>query len=293
VIFDLIRSVLNDMYYNIRAYVSTMTIMDAADILLVTVLVYFGIRLLRKSNAFGVLKGFLVLILLLWVSELLRLNVLTFLLNSALQVGLLAVIIIFQPELRKMLGQMGAGALSSLVGRTEAYDTEKEISQAVEACRAMSWSRQGALIVFERRVILTDVVKTGTMINAAVTTELLKNIFFPKAPLHDGAIIIKGGKIICAGCMLPLSSDNKLSRDLGMRHRAAIGMSENSDAVVVVVSEETGSISVVTNGMLKRHLTPEALEKLLRIELAPAIEKEAPEGFAGFFHRLKRRGKAE
>ena len=145
------------------------------------------------------------------------------------------------------------------------------------ACTEMSHSRTGALIVFEREILLDDMVRSGTVLDAAVSSELLKNIFFVKAPMHDGAVIVRNGRVLGAGCMLPLSKNVNLSRDLGMRHRAGIGMSENSDAVVVIVSEETGSISVAIGGMLKRHLKPETLENLLRNELLPPGEDEGEE----------------
>ena len=152
---------------------------------------------------------------------------------------------------------------------------ERAISQTVLACTEMSQTRTGALIVFEREILLDDMVRSGTVLDAAVSSELLKNIFFVKAPMHDGAVIVRHGRVLGAGCMLPLSKNVNLSRDLGMRHRAGIGMSENSDAVVVIVSEETGSISVAIGGMLKRHLKPETLENLLRNELLPREEDPA------------------
>ena len=154
---------------------------------------------------------------------------------------------------------------------------EKTIAQTVLACTEMSRSRTGALIVFEQKMQLDDMVRSGTVLDAAVSSELLKNIFFVKAPMHDGAVIIRHGRLLGAGCMLPLSKNVNLSRDLGMRHRAGIGMSENSDAVVVIVSEETGSISVAIGGMLRRHLMPETLENILRNELMPQEESEQPE----------------
>ena len=153
-------------------------------------------------------------------------------------------------------------------------ELETAIDQTVVACKEMSQSKTGVLIVFERDIRLDDMVRSGTMLDAAVSSELLKNIFFVKAPMHDGAVIIRHGRILGAGCMLPLSKNVNLSRDLGMRHRAGIGMSENSDAVVVIVSEETGSISVAIGGMLKRHLMPETLRQLLRNELMPQPEEE-------------------
>ena len=159
-----------------------------------------------------------------------------------------------------------------LIFLESASTMEQAIGQTVLACTEMSQSRTGALIVFEREILLDDMVRSGTVLDAAVSAELLKNIFFVKAPMHDGAVIVRHGRVLGAGCMLPLSKNVNLSRDLGMRHRAGIGMSENSDAVVVIVSEETGSISVAIGGMLKRHLKPETLENLLRNELLPREE---------------------
>ena len=182
--------------------------------------------------------------------------------------GLLALIILFQPEIRRVLEQVGSRRLVAFFIHEESASTmEQAIGQTVLACTEMSQSRTGALIVFEREILLDDMVRSGTVLDAAVSAELLKNIFFVKAPMHDGAVIVRHGRVLGAGCMLPLSKNVNLSRDLGMRHRAGIGMSENSDAVVV-----TGSISVAIGGMLKRHLKPETLENLLRNELLPREE---------------------
>ena len=163
------------------------------------------------------------------------------------------------------------------------------------ACTEMSQTRTGALIVFEREILLDDMVRSGTVLDAAVSSELLKNIFFVKAPMHDGAVIVRHGRVLGAGCMLPLSKNVNLSRDLGMRHRAGIGMSENSDAVVVIVSEETGSISVAVGGMLKRHLMAETLENLLRNELLPREEDDSdkPKFSLAALLRGKKNGGAE
>ena len=194
-------------------------------------------------------------------------------LSRMVEVGVLALIILFQPEIRRILEEMGSRRILALFTRTEnASVLEQTIEQTVLACSEMSQSRTGALIVFEREILLDDMVRSGTVLDAAVSSELLKNIFFVKAPMHDGAVIVRHGRVLGAGCMLPLSKNVNLSRDLGMRHRAGIGMSENSDAVVVIVSEETGSISVATGGMLKRHLKPETLDNLLRNELLPQEE---------------------
>jgi diadenylate cyclase len=234
------------------------------------------------------MKGVFFLLLVLLFSQIFDLHTLNFLLYSTLQVGILAVIVLFQPELRKMLGQVGTTANLPL-GRAGVTTMEKCIADTIEACRAFSNERQGALIVFERRTALGDIVETGTVLDAAVTAELLKNIFYPKAPLHDGAVIIQSARITSAASMLPLTDNQTISRDLGMRHRAGIGMSENSDAVVIIISEETGSMSAAIGGMLKRHLAPETLEKLLRLELLPADPRD---GKRSLFRFRKKGGKA-
>ena len=170
---------------------------------------------------------------------------------------------------------------------------EQAIEQTVVACTELSKSRTGVLIVFERKIPLDDLVRSGTTLDAAVSGELLKNIFFVKAPLHDGAVIIRDGRVLGAGCMLPLSRNVNLSRDLGMRHRAGIGVSESSDAVVVIVSEETGSISVALGGMLKRHLKPETLNQLLCNELIPEPEEENEKPRFALMELLRQRRKEE
>ena len=282
----MLRNIWTDMVERVSANISVFSVWNIIDILLVTVLIYFTIQLLRRSSAFSVMKGVFFLVLILGLSGIFGLHTLNFLLYSTLQVGVLAAVVLFQPELRKMLGQVGTANLP--IGRGGLSSLEKCITDTVDACRSLSWQRQGALIVFERRDPLTDYAETGTVIDAAVTAELLKNIFYPKAPLHDGAVIVSGGRITGAGCMLPLTANQNLSRDLGMRHRAGIGMSESSDAVTVIVSEETGSVSVAAGGMLKRHLAPETLEKLLRLELLPPDPHEGKKGLVS--RRIRRKG---
>lgn len=282
-----LKQTFDDILNNIWNYVAMFSIWDVIDLILVTCIVYFFLKLMRKSNAFSVMRGVLILLAILWLSELLKLNVLRFILSSTLQVGLLAIIILFQPEFRKLLGQVGSGSLTDFLYRGGENSLEEGITQTVEACRVLSRDRTGALIVFERKVQLSDFVKTGTVIDAAITAELMKNIFYPKAPLHDGAVIVQSGRITGAGCMLPLSANQNLSRDLGMRHRAGLGISENTDAIVVIVSEETGSLSVATGGMLKRHLAPETLEKLMKLELLQAEGETRKKGLAGFIQRFR------
>lgn len=253
-------------------YIRLITIFDIIDIAITAFLVYKLIQLVRKSRTAQVAKAIVLMVLVLLASSILHLNVINFIIGRAMELGLLALVIVFQPEIRRFLEQVGSGSIGEILfGRTATTSSEVEdaISQTVAAYTALSKDKVGALMVFERKTPLDEFIKTGTSLNSTVNAELLKNLFWNKAPLHDGAIIVREGRIIGAGCVLPLSGNVNLSRDLGMRHRAGIGMSENSDAVVAIVSEETGSISVAVGGMLKRHLAPETLERVLRAELIP------------------------
>ena len=253
---------------------------DILDVALMAFLLYKLLTLVKTTSGTNLLKGVLIFLAVLFLSSILHLNGISFILSRMLEWGVLALIILFQPEIRRVLEQVGSQRLKflNLFSREGTVsEMERTIAQTVLACTEMSRSRTGALIVFEQKMQLDDMVRSGTVLDAAVSSELLKNIFFVKAPMHDGAVIIRHGRLLGAGCMLPLSKNVNLSRDLGMRHRAGIGMSENSDAVVVIVSEETGSISVAIGGMLRRHLMPETLENILRNELMPQEEGEQPE----------------
>lgn len=251
-------------------YIKMMGVADIFDILIVACLIYWLLGLIKRTNTVRVARGIVIMILILWLSGLLGLTMINFILRKAVELGLIAIVIIFQPELRRLLEKVGSSRINYMFGgEFRSQHLEGVITQTVLACADLSKTRTGALIVFERDNQLTDPISTGTIIDAEVTAELLKNIFYIKAPLHDGAVIIKNGRIAAAGCMLPMSNNMNLSKELGMRHRAGIGMSEQTDAVIVVVSEETGSISVAVEGMLKRHLTSETVETLLLRELAP------------------------
>ena len=246
-------------------YLSTMGISDFLDIIIVAYLIYKAIGFVRRTNSNNLAKGLVVFLLALWGSDIFSLTMINFLLRKTAELGLIALLILFQPELRRLLERMGSGFASGRSSSGTVMDSA--ISQTVQACCDMSASKTGALIIFERGVALNSIISTGTVINADTTAELLKNMFFNKAPLHDGAVIIRDGRIAAAGCVLPLTQRTNLSKDLGMRHRAGIGLSEESDAVIIGVSEETGAISAAMDGMLKRHLSGEALDKLLRSEL--------------------------
>ena len=276
----------------------SLSIWDVVDILVIAYLVYRLLLLVRRTNTSRLLKGVLFVLLALWLSSD-RLRALNYLLSHIVDIGILALLILFQPEIRRVLEQVGSSRFNFLdlfaKPQMDRQILENAISQTVQACGDMSRSRTGALIVFERHIQLDEVLRSGTKLDAEVSSELLKNIFFVKAPMHDGALIIRDGRVLGAGCMLPLSRNVNLSRDLGMRHRAGIGMSENSDAVVVLVSEETGTISVAVGGMLKRHLMTETLEQLLRNELLPPVESDGEEkakkpSLRGLLPKMKKDG---
>ena len=268
-------------------YVLTLKLSDYIDILLMAYGLYWLLKLVGDTKVERLGKGIAVFLLILWASNTFHLNGIYFILSHVVELGVLALVVLFQPEIRRVLEQLGSSRLRSFNPFAKAQQVtaiENAISQTVLACTEMSKSRTGVLIVFERDLSLDHIVRTGTVVDAQVSSELLKNIFFVKAAMHDGAVIMRDGRLLAGGCMLPLSKNNNLSRDLGMRHRAGIGMSENSDAVVVIVSEETGSISVAIGGLLKRHLMPETLEKLLLNELIPQSEEEPEEEANGHFH---------
>lgn len=246
-------------------YLMTIGISDFVDIVIVAYLLYKFIWLARKSNFSNVAKGIVLIIVCLWLSEVLNLTMINYLLRKVLELGLIALLIIFQPELRRLLERLGSTfSNGKALNGTAINDV---ITQTVNACMSMSETHTGALIIFERSVSLTHIISNGTIINSDVSAELLKNIFFKNAPLHDGAVIIRNMKIAAAGCVLPLTDRTNLNKELGTRHKAGIGMSEKSDAVVVIVSEETGAVSVAIDGMLKRHLTEESLSHILHTEL--------------------------
>lgn len=250
-------------------------IFDIIDIALIAFVIYHILQFVRRSRSGQVAKAILFILVAMAVANLLHLRVVSFLLNYAVELGVIALVIIFQPEIRRFLERMGSGKIKELfIVESSSDELEIAIEETVKAYVSMSRDKVGALMVFERKTVLDDVLKTGVTMDARISSELLKNLFWNKAPLHDGAVIVRNGRIVGAGCMLPMSGNVNLSRDLGMRHRAGIGISESSDAVVAIVSEETGSISVAINGMLKRNLSPETLEKLLRSELMPETDEK-------------------
>ncbi len=251
--------------------ICSIQITDIFDMLIVSILLYYVYGFIRQRRAGKLAAGILVLVVVLALSTLLNMHVLRFILDNVFQVGILAVLIVFQPELRSALEKVGAEPFRSLRGIGEgknASDTALSIREVTAAVEDMAADRTGALIVFERSTKLGDITRTGTVINADVNAFLLKNIFFNKAPMHDGAVVISNNRICAAGCFLPLSMNQDIIKDLGTRHRAGIGMSENSDAVVVIVSEETGVISLAVEGHLTRDYDRESLSKTLESYLS-------------------------
>lgn len=254
-------------------YFRVVTVWDVLEIILIAIVIYRFLKFIHDTSVERVLKGIIILLIAMPISEILNLNVIYFVLRNTLQIGMLALIILFQPELRRILESLGTSKFTQLFEHSQETDNYKEmIHEVVDACSSMSWSRTGALIVFERTNSLTTLVNASTVVDAKVTAELLKNIFFKNSPLHDGAMVIQKGRIGLAGCVLPVSENEGLPKELGTRHRAGIGISEVSDCVSLMVSEETGSMSVSIKGKIRRGFSPESLEKLLQEELIPKEE---------------------
>ncbi len=262
-----------DIKYAFFSLMSTIEFKDIVDLLALTYIIYLLLKLVRETRAGQLIKGILVLVAAYLISSIFELTVMEYILGNALDVGLLAMLILFQPEIRRALEQFGQTKFGmNLIGiGMPSNDIKQRWNTAIEAicdsCVELSASCTGALIVIERKTRLGEQIETGTFMNAVPSKEVFGNIFYPKTPLHDGAVIMRDGLILAAACFLPRpKSDVAIDKSLGSRHRAAIGMSENSDAVVVVVSEETGQISVAINGVLTRDYT--------RMKLKYALEKE-------------------
>ena len=273
--------------------VQRMQLSDYLDILVVAFLIYSLLPHLKNPNIMKIVRTVGTLVLIAWLTGEMQLYTISWLLSQLLSIGLLAFVVLFQPELRHMLNHLGDLKVGQLFGfEKPVQEMEMIIQQTCMACEIMSREKVGALIVFSRKNRTDEYFKTGTVINGRVTEQLLRNIFVNKAPLHDGAVIIQDGKIAAAGCVLPVSNSTALSKDLGTRHRASLGISEVSDAVAVVVSEEKGTISVFVGGVPKRPLTPATLEKLLRNELCPQDENQISrrERFTEWLAGLRKEG---
>nr|WP_286207953.1 diadenylate cyclase CdaA [Clostridium caldaquaticum] len=242
------------------------------DIIVVSYIFYKGYMLIRETRAEQLLKGILLILLLIPVSSILKLTMLEWILNKTITIGILSIIIIFQPEIRRALEHLGRSAFNDRHLLENDEIMEKVINEVTEAVESLSKSKTGALIVIENRTGLGEVISTGTKLDALVSSALLENIFVVNTPLHDGATIIRNDRIIASGCFLPLTNSDDISKLLGTRHRAGIGISENSDALTIIVSEETGVVSLAVNGKLTRNYTKERLKDIL-IRILKAKQK--------------------
>lgn len=235
---------------------------DFIDIIIVAFALYKGVKLVRETRAQQLVKAIVILLLILWGSTLLRLHSITYILENVMQIGFIALLIIFQPEIRRVLEKVGRSKIGNIFSSAP-ENIDYMVEELAEAATHLSAHKIGALIVLEKGTKIGEIVTTGTPLNADITSALLINIFIPNTPLHDGAVVIQEGRIRAAGCLLPLTQNDSLSRELGTRHRAALGMTEISDAIVLVVSEETGKISVARDGSMVRNLTSDSLRRAL------------------------------
>lgn len=249
-----------------RNIVSGVALTDILDILIVAFVIYKILEFIRESRAEQLVKGILFIIFAMLVSDALHLYTLNWILNSAMTLGAFAIVIIFQPELRNGLEHMGRGRWFRSLVKVDSNQAKKIIENVVQAIKCASEKKTGELIVLEQRTPLTNISQTGTFLNADISAEIIGNIFYEGAPLHDGAVIIRGDKIYAAACVLPLTENKNLPSELGTRHRAGIGISEISDAFVLIVSEETGQISIAREGKIRRNVSYKTVERELRIE---------------------------
>ena len=236
---------------------------DVLDILIVAFLIYKLLGFIRETRAEQLAKGLFVLVIITMLSQLFRFYTLHWILSNLMTVGLVAIVVIFQPELRRGLEYLGRSRIANVFEEVDKEEAKHIVSEFVSAIASMSASRTGALIVIEREISLNDIVETGTVIDAEVSEQMIGTIFYEGTPLHDGAVIVHGDRLHAAGCVLPLTQNKELNKELGTRHRAGIGITENSDALVIIVSEETGVISIAQNGKLTRFLDGKKIEKTL------------------------------
>jgi diadenylate cyclase len=282
---EFFQSIAN-MFVQVFYALKNIRIADIIDILLIAYVIYKGIELFKKSRAGQLMKGIFILVFIAVLAQWLDLVSVKWVLNKFINSLIIVIAIIFQPELRRALERVGRG---QLIGN-RSFDAGRDnmlhsIDAVCKACAAMQEQKIGALIVFERSTLLGEIVDTGTIIDAEASSQLISNVFFPKSPLHDGAMILRDGRVLSAGCILPLTANDRLNSDLGTRHRAALGMSENSDAAVIVVSEETGIISIAVNGEITRNYTSITLrEELNRLMFVDEVPSEG--GIKGFFKKL-------
>lgn len=283
---------MGEILNNIWNQLMNMQWSDYLDILVVAFLIYKVLPLFRSAGTLQILKGVVAVVLIAWITDFLDMHAMNYMVGQIMTVGLLALVILFAPELRRILDHLGNVKIGKFfTNESSGQDLSAVIDHTVMACEQMSKEKVGALIVFTRDNPLEEYLKTGTKVDAQVSDPLMRNIFFHNSPLHDGAVIVSGGRIACAGCVMPMSNNPRIPKELGTRHRAGIGTSEVSDAVVVVVSEETGTISVATGGVLRRYLAPQMLGRILRNELMP-VKVETEENLAlRLRQKLRKTGK--
>ncbi len=248
----------------LQGLLTTVNILDLIDIAVVAYFLYRIYLMLKNTRAATLVKGLLVLVLFMLISRWLNLHVISWLLEKSMTVIMVALPVVFQPELRRALEQIGRGRLFNKGSELDEQEMEEMLNAVANATVIMSRRKEGALMVFERETGLEERIETGVAVDGLISDSLLLNIFEKDTPLHDGAVIIRGKRIVAASCLLPLTENRNLSQELGTRHRAAIGISEQSDAVVLVVSEETGAVSIARNGELMRYLTADDVKEILR-----------------------------
>lgn len=283
-------------YYRFIGVMRSFNLADLIDILVVAFLIYKLVQLVRQTRAKQLVGGIVALVLAWFVAELFDMTTLSVMLRAIVSSGFIALVVIFQPEIRNMLERVSLTNFSKFnrKGHSENAELNCCIDNVSRACGEMSKDKTGAIIVFEQETRLGDIIKTGTLIDAQSSVEMVCNVFYPKAPLHDGAMIIRGSRVYAAGCILPLTQNSSLSKELGTRHRASLGMSENSDAIVVVVSEETGTISVAKDGYLKRGLSSSELLEYLKNALIKEVDdSESKFTLATVLNAIKKGGKKE
>lgn len=281
---------MGDILQSIRISIGEFGVKDAIDILLVTFIIYGLLIITRKTRAIQVLKGLGVFLLFALICQWIGLTAVSALLNYVIEAGAVIIVVIFQPEIRKALERVGRGRFFGIgFDNNMVSEDTKDIENIERAILNLSIGKIGALMVFERKTGLKDIIESGTTLDARISSELIENIFVPNSPMHDGAMILKNNRIVAAGCFLPLSNNPNLSSDLGTRHRAGLGMSEMSDAVIIIVSEETGIISKAHDGVLSRYIDRKALRGILNeLYASPETASKKIRSIGSVFRRKER-----
>ena len=284
-----------DFFSQVRGLFGSFGVIDAVDIIFVALVLYMVIRIVRETRAMQLIRGLIFLAFIYFIVTFLGMGASSYILRSVFSNILIIIVVLFGPEIRNILEQMGKGAarnsFRTIIHSGVALDVavlQKSIDATCKACAEMSDNKIGALIVFENETLLGDIIESGITIDAKASKELIGNVFYPKSPLHDGAMIIRGGSVYAAGCILPISRDNRISSDLGTRHRAAIGLSEQSDAIIFIVSEETGQISVAMNGVLRRDISTGDMRDILTDQFIPLSSSSDDKVITKLVRRIKK-----